>query len=422
MSWIDRLKKTIVLTSPTGQVFEGKWAGNSISAEKKLGIFEYPNIIGTLTQDIGVTGTRYPLTIYFDGPDNDIISIQFMKALTTESGPWLIIHPVLGSLSLQLTTTTGDIGPVESGGLTKFDTEWIEALDSNVTKSIPELASDIINQAIETNTTAAEQAVSEIKQDTASEKLATELAVNGSVVEITDNLKSLYETVPELNAQITSIVSAIQDTITQTTIDILALAGEIQTLVQLPATATTDIESRLTSYTNMILDVIGLLPSGTKVEDKNIVSVQELTLSAAIVAIAQISSSGSLDTRNQAILAAATISDQFTDITNALDNVQDNFIYKDIDLQYFSQSASFSDASIIIGEALEYLLLASYELKIEKRLTMAYPRAPIEVTVTEYGTLGLNDENFDLFIASNKLKNNELLILPANKEVVVYVS
>ena len=43
------------------------------------------------------------------------------------------------------------------------------------------------------------------------------------------------------------------------------------------------------------------------------------------------------------------------------------------------------------------------------------------ITIDEYGELGDNDINYDLFISSNNLKGNDILLLEAGREVVVYV-
>ncbi len=420
MSWQDRLKESISLTSPSGSIFTPNWQGNEQSAEKKLGIFEYPDVTGTDVQDIGTMGTRYSLTLLFAGPDNDLEVARFIQAFK-ETGVWAIEHPVFGTLTLQPASITPNVDPTESGGLTVVESEWIEPLAPSSLVSTPQLAASIENQSDTLNEIASDQFVNNIAQDKASETLAVESATNEVTGSAVNRLRSLYQQVPELNAQILSIVSGIQDTITQTTIDTASLAGQIQNLVQLPALATTDIGARLTAYNNMIGDIIAFAPIGTRSEDKNRISVQELTLTAAVVALAQIVSSGPLQTRGQAIEGIESISGSFDEVTNGLDTVQSSFETQDIDLQYFSQSDSYPNAMNIIASGVAYLLVVAFDLAVEKRIIVGFPTSPMTVTVDEYGTLGPDDENYHLFVDSNKLKDNEILILPAGREVVVYV-
>jgi hypothetical protein len=40
--------------------------------------------------------------------------------------------------------------------------------------------------------------------------------------------------------------------------------------------------------------------------------------------------------------------------------------------------------------------------------------------VTEYGSLGDADANYDLFVRSNNLSGNDILLIPAGREVVIY--
>ncbi len=70
--WRGRLRDSVQLTSPDGNIFNPLWRKDSYSGNKKLGIFEYPKVDGTIIQDLGINGTRYPLTLYFEGPDHDI--------------------------------------------------------------------------------------------------------------------------------------------------------------------------------------------------------------------------------------------------------------------------------------------------------------------------------------------------------------
>lgn len=420
MTWQDRLKETIELTSPEGNTFSALWMNDSRTLEKRLGIFNYPSVQGTAVQDLGVTGTQYPITLYFEGSDNDLESNKFLKACA-EKGLWKIIHPAKGILNLQLVSVTEAIAPTTSGNLTKFETEWIETIESNSLQTTPQLASQIIDQSNQLNDTSSEQFVANVVQDTSAQTAAIKKTTNNLVGVVTSTLKSLYETVPELNSRMTLTIAGIQDTITQTTIDTISLAGQIQTLVTLPVLATTDVIERVSAYSAMILAALGLSPDDTSQQSRNIVSVQELGLTSALVAVAQSVSTGLLATRNQSVEMAVTVSTEFQTITDALDATQELFIANDIDLQYFSQSASFSDVFTISAQAIGYLLLSAYDLAVEKTITLEKPEAPIMVAVQQYGSFGENDSNVDLFLESNNLKANEIMILPAGRQVVVYV-
>lgn len=420
MTWQERLRDSIELTSPLGSVFTANWIGNARTLEKKLGIFQYPKLAGSVVQDLDVGGTRYPLTVFFEGPDHDTTANEFFKSCS-ENGPWNIVHPVRGRLRLQLIFVTESISPVESGNITEFTTEWIEPLDEFSVPSLPELSSTITAQVNQLNTTASEQFVSNLIQDKFKQIERITSAVTSVVGSVTKILSPIYQSSAAINSRVVSIIRGIQDLISDPIIDAAGLAGQIQNLIQIPLLASEDIPERLTAYGSLLAEALAVAPGSSANKEINTAAVQELSATSVLAAIARTSASGDLRTRQEAIGAAENMSDSFTVMTDTLDDSQEIFNENDIDLQYFSQSESFSDSSVISAQTIAYLLEKSFSLAIEKRFILKVPRAPIEIAITEYGTLGDNDENFDLFLDSNKLQSSDILLLNSGREVVVYV-
>lgn len=420
MTWRDRVRPTITLTSPEGNIFEAKWRGNSRSKDKKLGLFEFPKVKGTKVQDLDIGSARYPLTFFFDGEDNDQESDRFFKACD-ERGDWNVIHPVKGSLDLQLISVKESIEPVESGNVTQFDTEWIEPLKDSVVPSLFQQRSTIDSQIDELNSTASDQLEGNILQKTAAQIAAFESTVNAVVASVEKFLAPIYELQSEINSQVLSIKRGITSLLSAPVFDIASIAGQVQALVQLPALAIADVNSRIDAYSNLISAALGFSPDGAKTKDRNIVAVQELALTSALASISFVSSTGKLDSRLQAIELINSSTELFKNITDTLDATQELFKDEIIDGQYFSQSESYSDAVLMVSQTISYLLRSAFDLSIEKRFILEKMRAPSEITIKEYGSMGEDDLNFQLFIESNSLKGNEILILPEGREVLVYV-
>ena len=113
-TWQDRLQESITLTSPkTKTKFVCDWAGSEMSADKRLGKFSYPLSIGTVVQDLGLSGFDMAFAVYFEGPNNDADSWKFLLACA-EYGTWDVVHPVRGKLKLQLVKVAAKDG--QSGG------------------------------------------------------------------------------------------------------------------------------------------------------------------------------------------------------------------------------------------------------------------------------------------------------------------
>ena len=156
--------------------------------------------------------------------------------------------------------------------------------------------------------------------------------------------------------------------------------------------------------------------------NRNIAATHELFLTSVLVTACQVSTTGQLETRTQAINAAESILSIFETMTETLDGLQEEFEDLEIDFQYFSQSQAWQDLAILVSLTTDYLLQASFGLAVEKIIVLNRPMTPADVVVQEYGTHGEEDSNLTLFIESNELKATDILLLPAGREVVVYVS
>jgi len=420
MTWRDRLAPLIKLTSPEGNVFEALWRNNPRSLAKKLGIFEFPGVKGAITQDLDVGAIRYPLTIYFDGPDNDLESSRFFEACA-ETGKWEVVHPVLGTLLLQLISVTESISPVDSGNVTEFEIEWLEPIDEVNLPSVSQLRSTVLNQVNDVNETSSEQLEALTQQNTAAEITAFESAVNGVIAAVDTHLKPVYELNATINSQISSIKRGIDALISEPVLDVVSIAGQIQALIQLPAIAIADVSERVSAYGNLIESLVNLSPDEPSTRNLNIVGIQEISMVSAVGALSSISVTGTLESRVDSISLIDNVSERFKLVVDSLDAVQTLYEDNPIKFQYYSQSQSFADTALITARTLAYLLRTTFDLSIEKRFVLDRDRAPLEITIAEYGAPGDNDSNFDLFIESNGLRENEILLLPAGREVVVYV-
>jgi len=126
--WRTRLQPTIKFFSPDGNQFEAKWKGDTREIEKMIGEFTFPGRNGSVLQDLGSRGARYPLTIYFDGPNHDLTASAFFEAIK-ERGSWQVEHPVHGFMELQPIRVSTVDNPTESGNVTEITSEWVEPLD-----------------------------------------------------------------------------------------------------------------------------------------------------------------------------------------------------------------------------------------------------------------------------------------------------
>jgi hypothetical protein len=444
-SWAERLQSEILLISPEGNEFTAKWSGSSRSMEKKLGIFIFPKVKGNVVQDLDVNSTSWTIPISFDGKDCDLNATAFFRA-AKERGVWSITHPVHGFLGLQLVRITQNDEPVTSGGIIEVDTEWIEPIDETTLLTAAEASAAVQDKIDGLATSAFDQFAEGLDASTEALENGISTTVQG-IANVTDFVLSpLTSSVDALSTAMNLIQNGINDTLAATVLDVEALAGQIQELITTPSLATTSIEQSQDLYSELASEFSALLPdtdatTRLTAAEANQAIVVELALSSALQAYGTIAVNGikaaqaagatipattivltgePVATRAQAVEAAANTATVFDDLTNNLEGIQKAFENEDIDQQYFAQPLSFSPAAQLVGQTIQFLLLAAFDLKVERRFVLDRPRSPVEIAMTEYGGPGNNDANIDLFIRSNNLKDNEIYLLPAGREVLIY--
>lgn len=416
MTWRERLKPTIEFTSPTGQSFTAYWRGDDRTLDKKLGIFDYPKVDGSIVQDLGTAGNRYPLTFYFEGPDHDTTAQQFYTACK-ERGSWLIEHPVYGLLRLNLISITEECQPVDSANVTRMKSDWIEGIER--------LPLPVVPLRVPT-----EQALSD--QIDAFETLAKYYSrqVPGSIsVENPVELKSVFQQVADkvhttlapmkqklaaINAQADSVYRGIADSLQSTTLDIVSLGAQMQTLVTTPGASDLIMSSRLSYYTALITN---LLPEDTNRPTRTTLATRELAATACLVAMVDAVNDPDvtgLTDRDTAFATMQTLITALATVTTALDAGQAAYDETQMADRYFSQSTSYASTCAMIHQAVSVLLRRSFDLAAARRFTLERDRAPIEIAITE-------GVDLDEFIAANNLKGYDILLLPAGREVVVYL-
>jgi hypothetical protein len=416
MTWRDRVQTEITLLSPSGQQFSAAWSGNARTVEKRLGVFEFPNLPGARVQDMGVGADSYPLNFAFEGADHDLEGERFFTACK-ETGTWTINHPVKGVKVLQLIKVTEEVQPVTSGNITAIATEWIEPTTDTLTASVTQLADAIRTQSAALQEVAADQLAAVVELDTPSKITAFKNALEKAAAAIDKALAPLRQQLATVNAAATSVKRGITSGLNAVALDVLSLGGQIQTMVTLPGMAVEDMGVRFDYYQALISDMMGVAPETDEESGINTAAVQEIVLTSALVALADAVVTGDLTSREDAIGFLEATGAAFVGITETLDKSQALYLDNAIDAQYFSQSQSFNDAALLVGQISALLLRKSFDLAAAKRFTLRRPRAPVEISATEYGDL----DHLDFFISSNGLKGGEILLLPAGREIVVYL-
>lgn len=415
MTWYDRLQTNLIMTSPTGIVFTADWKGDPREMDKKVGIFEYPGIPGAYTQDLDVRAVRYSLTFYFEGADHDLTAKDFFKACS-ERGHWTINHPTLGLFLGQLLKVREEIQPVESANITVFSTEWIEPITNRTLVSDVERASRIKEQGAVVLEAASVQFNDNVDISKPSLLTGFRSSVKSAVAIVSKSLSTVVsvvstaaDTVAKVNAEISSVHRAITENISDAALNVAALGGQLQALVTLPMLTSESIGVRLDHYSNLITNMFV-----TRSTNANDAATREVVVVSAIAAAANIVTDGDPKTREEAVSFIVKVNQMFADVMTGLDAAQTALTTSPIKRQFFTQSSSYNDCAILVGQVNDYLLRRLFDLATVRVITLERSRCPVEIAITE-------NVDFDLFIESNNLSADDILLLPGGRQVVVYL-
>lgn len=407
MSWQDRLQPEIRFLSPDGDSFIAQWSGDPRKMEKKLGIFEFPNLVGAVVQDLQVGASLSTLSFSFEGADHDLEADRFYES-AKQRGTWTIEHPTKGQFVWQLMTISEDTQPVNSANLTAFKTEWIEPIGDVPAVSTSQVAAGVRNQSTIVQAKANEQADASAKIDTPSAITRFKTGVRAAANTVKTALAPLTATVAEINAQVESIDRAITDSLSSTVFSVVSLAGQIQTMIMLPSQIEGDLTTLLGYYGELLESAVTLTDAEQDETTINDAVIREIVAVTSLAAIAEIAVNSPPTTRNQAISALTDIAASFSAILAGLDGSQTS-----LGGAYISQSESFNDTSLLLAGTSDLLLKRSFDLATAKMISLNRHRTPVEVAMTE-------GVDIDEFIATNNLKGDDILLLPPGRVVVVY--
>jgi prophage DNA circulation protein len=236
-SWKDRLQEA-AYTPPSGVRITFDYENINYKFAHKMAAFEFPDVDGTLIQDHGVSGRRFPHRVFFWGADHDRQALVFETALA-ERGPGRLESPLYGEHTV---IPVGDITRRDdlktAANQTIFEVVFFSTLDV----VFPTEQDDPANAAL-----------------TALELLQGLLdTFNENLDKVSGELSKIAAVQEVVNDQFEEINSTINNTIDTLIAEPLDLAYETQRLVQLPGTALANISDRLSGYGNLAANLFGL--------------------------------------------------------------------------------------------------------------------------------------------------------------------
>lgn len=414
MSWLERLREAAI-TSSTGVRVTFDFEDVSKTIEKKTTAFEFPDADGTLVQDNGRTGNRFPMKVIFWGENHDK-EAEFFEAVLLVSGDMKLEHPIYGVFDVVpfgAITRRDDLKT--AANQTIFTVAFWETIGLVYPTGQDDPASSVLSAVEEYNDAVADEFEEVTDLDTAVERSTFRSSYTALLDTAQGGLQAIANVQDDVATQFNAIVDSINGGIDVLIGQPLTLAFQTTQLLQAPARALTAIEARLDGYKNLVDSIIGgddaVLSPGSGSRNSNQFHTNDLYastyVSGSIVSVVN----NQFTTKTEALEAAVAILQQMEDVTD----------WRDLNFESLEQvdtGGSYQQLQEAVALAAGFLVQISFSLKQERRIVLDRPRTFVDLVAELYG---VTDDKFDFVIRTNDLSGSEHIELQRGREIVYYV-
>jgi len=407
MAWQDRIREA-AYTSPSG--IRRKLPGYedvSRSIEKKTSAFEFPDADGTYVQDLGHTGRRYPMRIFFWGADYDKSAEDFETGLL-EVGAGRLEHPIYGVVDV---VPFGEIKRRDdlktAANQAVLEVTFWETIGVAYPSAQDDPASAVQGALDGYNTAAASQFGGATSLDSAVQSATFKGTFQSFLAAAKSGLQAIADVQDDVQSQFDAIYSSIDQGIDILVAQPLTLAAQTVQLIQAPGRAAAAISARLDAYGNLAASITG----ANSPQTVNDFYAGELYANSYVSGSVVSAINNQFTTKSEALAAAETILEQFDAVAAWRDT---NYAA----LGEIDTGDAYQGLQKAVSLAAGFLVEISFSLKQERRVVLDRARTIIDLVAELYGSV---DDQLDFFINSNSLTGSEILELPAGREIVYYV-
>ena len=416
MSWNDRLKE-LAYTSPSGVRIVADFENVQKFVDKKTTGFEFPDANGTLVQDLGHTGRRYPLRLFFWGDDHDIEADAFENSLL-EIGQGKLEHPMYGTIDVvPFGRITRNDRLKTAANQSIIEVIFWETIGVVYPTSQTDPSSLILTSVDEYNTAAAESFEDATSLDTAVEQSSLKNKFLGYLNTAETHLQTVADTQADVQKQFDTINDSINQGIDILIATPLTLVFQTQIMLQAPSRALTNIRARLDAYNNLANSFItgddSITTPGNDARNTNDFYAKDVFASSSIAGSIISVVNNQFFTKTEAIESAESILDQFEAVATWRD---DNF--QSLSATEIDTGEAYQQLQESVALAAGFLVQISFTLKQERIVVLDRPRTCVDMVAEFYGSI---DDQLDFFISSNNLSGSEILELPRGREIVFYI-
>lgn len=421
MEWLERLRPA-AYEAPDGRRFSFEFVDVEREFRLRGTAFEFVGVQGAYVQRHGHGAKLFPMLCYFSGARYDLEAAAFERALLEDHRVGRLHHPIHGVIPV---TALGEVKRSDriatGANFCVIEVTFWATIERLYPSSQPTAREDILDAIDAANEAMGVYFAAAIELSAVSLREALRASVSDRVRWVAASLAEVSRFDSDVAAQVRASERALLGGMTVLLAHPAMLAVQTAEIMQAPAQATTNFAVALDAYSSVIRSLLTAKSArpwefgfarGTRraTSARNDVALIDVLALAALGGLCSCATTAEFLARPHALLAATTISALFDDIV----------AWRDVALPYvevMDSGEAYDGMHRTLSRTVKYLLEASFTLANERRMVLDRPRALIELTAELYGTV---DERLDFMISTNGLTPDEIIEIPAGREIVWY--
>jgi hypothetical protein len=406
MSWIDQVSTNFIITTGDGKQYTPLWVLSSKEVTYNISEFEFPKVSGTLVKRGTPKGRKFAIEIYFQG-ENYLEQALAFENSANDSRPWIISHPLHGSITAQPIALSYDYTKYNSckisGSVTETITEERPKGSPDPVAKIFDDKEDLDNVAVEAFTVTASAAdITSITNNSLKTYNLFSKIINSATE--AEEYFNLYK---DLNTKILNLI----------TLPTVALQA-LQAFYNYPALLSADVQVRVNAFSDQ-LNLLKAEKDGiTGLSEKKSYETQgSATISAAALASAN-PLPGNYGNRASVLAMIQLLIDMYNSFLQDPDDLQSD--------NGGDPDSYIPDAAVLIGlnDLINYTVSSLFNIALgAKQERSVYIEDDSNVVILAHRFYGLkaDDSSIDELIKNNNIGLSEILQIKKGRKIVYYV-
>jgi prophage DNA circulation protein len=423
MTWEDRLKSLVVITTPDGKSHSFEYEDLEKLLEKKTSGYFFGDTPGELIQDFGEGKLSFPLLVYISGPDYDEAANEFDKSAAL-AGLCTLEHPLYGIHDINILGFRRQDLVKSAGGQAVYNITVNKTIIETAPVSGEETALGILTTMDDLAGANAAGFADGFDASFISDAIAAKDRVTAFVSDLKSNFQEILNTVQSVQDTFNEIQDYINNNIDFLLSAPLLLAAAVTNLINTPARIAASISSRISAYTSSYEKLLGATQGSGTTDAKNQRQEKQLLTIAIISAISEANLFADSDgvgflTKSDALENAEILTDQLVSNQEFLDTEEQASLADSLEERFVVNDAVSQEIKDVVANTASNLKTLSFSLLQERIIVLERPRTIIDLCYQLYETT--SNDKLDFLIETNTLTGKEIIEIPIGREVKYYV-